>query len=86
MELVVADANILLAGLIDPRRLCRKLLVVFAWAKAHDDLRGAEAYREEIEQLLVEHPGARFGGAPSPDEVVEQAEARVALLGSTCRR
>lgn len=80
MELVVADANVLLAGLIDPNSLCRKLLVVFAWAKAHEDLRGAEAYREEIEQLLVEHPGARFGGAPSPDEVVAQAEARVALL------
>lgn len=80
MELVVADANILLAGLIDPKSLCRKLLVVFAWAKAHDDLRGAETYREEIEQLIVEHPGARFGGSPSPDQVVEQAEARVALL------
>jgi predicted nucleic acid-binding protein len=80
VELVVADANVLLAGLIDPSSLCRKLLVVFAWAKAHEDLRDAEAYREEVEQLIVEHPGARFGGAPSPDQVVEQAETRVAVL------
>lgn len=30
--------------------------------------------------MLVEHPGARFVGAPSPQEVVEQAATRVALL------
>jgi predicted nucleic acid-binding protein len=81
VELVVADANVLFAGLIDPRSLHRKLLVVFAWGKAHEDLRGAEAYREEVEQLMAENPGARLGGAPAPEAVVEQAAARIALLG-----
>jgi predicted nucleic acid-binding protein len=80
VELVVADANVLFAGLIDRSSLYRKLLVVFAWAKAHEDLRGAAAYHEESEQLMAENPGAQLGGSPSPEQVVEQAEARIALL------
>ena len=80
MQLVVADANILLAGLIDPDSIYRKLLVVFAWGKLHADLASAESYREDIEQLIAENPGARFGGQPNPDEVVQLARERIALL------
>lgn len=80
MQLVVADANVLLAGLIDPESIYRKLLLVFAWGKLHADLDSAKGYREEIEQLLAENPGARFGGQPDPDEVVRLARERIALL------
>lgn len=80
MQLVVADANVLLAGLIDPASIYRKLLVVFAWGKLHADLASAESYREDIEQLLAENPGARFGGQPDPGEVVRLAQERIALL------
>lgn len=80
MQLVVADANVLLAGLIDPNSIYRKLLVVFAYGKLHADLASAESYREEIEQLIAENPGARFGGQPDPDEVVRLARERIALL------
>jgi predicted nucleic acid-binding protein len=80
VQLVVADANVLLAGLIDPNSIYRKLLVVFAWGKLHADLASAESYREEVEQLLAENPGARFGGQPDPDEVVRLARERIALL------
>jgi predicted nucleic acid-binding protein len=80
VQLVVADANVLLAGLIDPDSIYRKLLTVFGYGKLHADLRSAEQYRAEIEQLIAEHPGARLGGQPDPDEVVRLAQERIALL------
>ena len=80
MQLVVADANVLLAGLIDLNSIYRKLLVVFAYGKLHADLASAESYREETEQLIAENAGARFGGQPDPDEVVRLARERIALL------
>lgn len=80
MQLVVADANVMFAGLLDPDSLYRKLLVVFAWAKFHADRYGAREMIAEMEQVVAENPGARIGGAPDPEAVVALAEARIALL------
>lgn len=80
MRLVVADTNILFPGLIVPRSIYRKLLVVFAYGKLHADVLAAEAYKAEIEQLLVEEAGAELGGQPSPDQVIDAAKSKLASL------
>ncbi len=80
MPLVVADTTILFPGLLVRDGLYRKLLVVFLWGRLHEELSAAEAERDEIRRLADEQPGSEIGGRFGPDEIVEQAEARIALM------
>lgn len=80
MRLVVADSTLLFPAFADPHSISRKLAVVLAWGKLHWDLRAAEAEAAMILQELEQHPGSTFRGAPTPDNQIQAAQNRIAVL------
>jgi predicted nucleic acid-binding protein len=79
MQLVVCDTTILLPALVSESGLYRKLLVVFAWGKLHNELRALEDERAEAERIVAATPGAELGG-PWNHGRIEQIRDRISRM------